>query len=40
MAVYTGLLQKLDPTDDELAQVMGHAPLRSRVDDELVTLER
>jgi predicted Zn-dependent protease len=24
MAVYTGLLSKLDPTDDELAQVMGH----------------
>lgn len=24
MAVYTGLLQKLNPTDDELAQVMGH----------------
>lgn len=24
MAVYTGLLDKLDPTDDELAQVMGH----------------
>jgi predicted Zn-dependent protease len=24
MAVYTGLIQKLDPTDDELAQVMGH----------------
>jgi predicted Zn-dependent protease len=24
MAVYTGLLTKLDPTDDELAQVMGH----------------
>jgi predicted Zn-dependent protease len=24
MAVYTGLLQKLQPTDDELAQVMGH----------------
>jgi len=24
MAVYTGLLQKVDPTDDELAQVMGH----------------
>jgi predicted Zn-dependent protease len=24
MAVYTGLLQKLDPTDDELAQVIGH----------------
>lgn len=24
MAVYTGLLQKIDPTDDELAQVMGH----------------
>jgi predicted Zn-dependent protease len=24
MAVYTGLLQKLDPTDDELAQVLGH----------------
>jgi predicted Zn-dependent protease len=24
MAVYTGLLQKLDPTDDELAQVMAH----------------
>lgn len=24
MAVYTGLLQKLKPTDDELAQVMGH----------------
>jgi predicted Zn-dependent protease len=24
MAVYTGLLNKVDPTDDELAQVMGH----------------
>jgi predicted Zn-dependent protease len=24
MAVYTGLIQKVDPTDDELAQVMGH----------------
>ncbi len=24
MAVYTGLLDKVDPTDDELAQVMGH----------------
>ena len=24
MAVYTGLLQKVQPTDDELAQVMGH----------------
>lgn len=24
MAVYTGLLNKLQPTDDELAQVMGH----------------
>jgi predicted Zn-dependent protease len=24
MAVYTGLLDKLDPTDDELAQVLGH----------------
>jgi Zn-dependent protease with chaperone function len=24
MAVYTGLLEKLKPTDDELAQVMGH----------------
>jgi predicted Zn-dependent protease len=24
MAVYTGLLNKLKPTDDELAQVMGH----------------
>jgi predicted Zn-dependent protease len=24
MAVYTGLIQKIDPTDDELAQVMGH----------------
>jgi predicted Zn-dependent protease len=24
MAVYTGLLNELDPTDDELAQVMGH----------------
>lgn len=24
MAVYTGLLKKIDPTDDELAQVMGH----------------
>jgi predicted Zn-dependent protease len=24
MAIYTGMIQKLDPTDDELAQVMGH----------------
>ena len=24
MAVYTGLLDKIDPTDDELAQVLGH----------------
>ena len=24
MAVYTGLLQQVDPSDDELAQVMGH----------------
>ncbi len=24
MAVYTGLLNKVEPTDDELAQVMGH----------------
>jgi predicted Zn-dependent protease len=24
MAIYTGLLEKVDPTDDELAQVMGH----------------
>jgi predicted Zn-dependent protease len=24
IAVYTGLLQKIQPTDDELAQVMGH----------------
>jgi predicted Zn-dependent protease len=24
MALYTGLIRKLDPTDDELAQVMGH----------------
>jgi predicted Zn-dependent protease len=24
MAIYTGLLQKIDPTDAELAQVMGH----------------
>lgn len=24
MAVYTGLLQKIDPSDDELAQVLGH----------------
>jgi predicted Zn-dependent protease len=24
MAIYTGLLQKVDPTDAELAQVMGH----------------
>jgi predicted Zn-dependent protease len=24
MAVYTGLLDKLDPTDDELAEVLGH----------------
>lgn len=24
MAVYTGLLQQIEPTDDELAQVMGH----------------
>jgi len=24
MAVYTGLLEKVNPTDDELAQVMGH----------------
>lgn len=24
MAIYTGLIKKLDPTDDELAQVMAH----------------
>ena len=24
MAIYTGLLMQVDPTDDELAQVMGH----------------
>ncbi|MDH5273856.1 MAG: M48 family metallopeptidase, partial [Gammaproteobacteria bacterium] len=24
MAIYTGLITKVDPTDDELAQVMGH----------------
>src|SRR5688572_26184218 len=24
MAIYTGLIEKLDPTDDELAQVMAH----------------
>lgn len=24
MAIYTGLIQKVEPTDDELAQVMGH----------------
>jgi predicted Zn-dependent protease len=24
MAIYTGLLEKIDPSDDELAQVMGH----------------
>jgi len=24
MALYTGIIQKIDPTDDELAQVMGH----------------
>ena len=24
MAIYTGLLRQVDPTDDELAQVMGH----------------
>ncbi len=24
MAIYTGLIQKIKPTDDELAQVMGH----------------
>ncbi|MEJ2056798.1 MAG: M48 family metalloprotease, partial [Desulfofustis sp.] len=24
MAIYTGLLNKIDPTDDELAQVMAH----------------
>jgi predicted Zn-dependent protease len=24
MAVYTGLIERLDPTDDELAQVLGH----------------
>jgi len=24
MAIYTGLIGKIDPTDDELAQVMGH----------------
>jgi len=24
MAVYTGLIQQIEPTDDELAQVMGH----------------
>jgi predicted Zn-dependent protease len=24
MAIYTGLVEKIDPTDDEVAQVMGH----------------
>jgi predicted Zn-dependent protease len=24
MAIYTGLIQKVDPTDDEIAEVMGH----------------
>jgi predicted Zn-dependent protease len=24
MAIYTGLVEKIDPTDDEIAQVMGH----------------
>jgi len=24
MAIYTGLLRQVDPTDDELAQVMAH----------------
>lgn len=24
MAIYTGMIQKIDPTDDEIAQVMGH----------------
>ena len=24
MAIYTGLLRKIQPTDDEIAQVMGH----------------
>jgi predicted Zn-dependent protease len=24
MAIYTGLIQKVEPTDDEIAQVMGH----------------
>jgi len=28
MAIYTGLLEQIQPTDDELAQVMGHDRMR------------
>jgi predicted Zn-dependent protease len=31
MAIYTGLIQKVDPTDDELAQVLATAAVASKL---------